>query len=120
MEILDIKMISGEEIISMVTNSSDMTVTLSHPLSFVMSYNHDDKTRGDVVFAPWMIGKSMDTDIILSKSHIIAMCKPSDEAKKAYMDATGIAETPVIPVRAPRQISAQAVGSHRSAPSASA
>lgn len=119
-EVVNLKLISGEEIISLSKSSTDMVLVLSKPLSFVMQYNPDSNSRGDVAFAPWMIGKDMNTDVPVSKSHILAMCEASAEAKNAYLDAIGYREETVVPTISRRGVASTPIGSHRSAPQASA
>lgn len=123
-DVVSIKLISGEEIIAIAKNSSDMMLVLGKPLSFVMQYNPENNSRGDVAFAPWMIGKDFEADVPVSKNHIIAMCESSAEARKSYLDAIGYTEeTPVMPIAsrggARGGAVASVMGSHRSAPTAS-
>lgn len=121
-DVVSIKMISGEEIITIVKSSSDMILVLNNPLSFVMQYNPENNSKGDVAFAPWMIGIEPNSDVPVSKNHILTMCNPSSEARTAYLNAIGYKEDRnVVPMTAKvGRGSKAAIGTHRSAPHASA
>lgn len=123
--VMSLKLISGEEIIALVKLTTDMTITITKPLSFVMQYDEQKPTSGNVAFAPWMIGADLDSEYAISKSHILSMNTSTSEAQKSYLEA--ISYTPPVPetktqsgARGSRGATATAIGNHRSAPQADA
>lgn len=79
------KLISGEEIITIVRNN-DKIKTIQRPLMFVLT-NNQDKKSNDVIFAPWIISSDFEGDVHLNSDKIMAECDPSKIALEKYIEA---------------------------------
>lgn len=87
MDIKLLKLTTGEEIISFVTEGTN-TVILKSPLILVMSRD-SEKAQGNIIFAPWLIGSDMESEIEIRKEVVIATVAPNEQAEIAYKQALG-------------------------------
>ena len=92
-----IKFITGEEVICKKVNdqtqSSD-TLCITTALTFVMGFNPEYPTQGEVSFSPWLVGASLTEKHIINKSAIITITKPAENVETKYNTALSMVLSP--------------------------
>lgn len=88
-KVVSVKLISGEEIIAKLTDESGAFYALYTPLMFVLSSEKTEDGRNNVVFAPWMVGVDMNSNIEIKKDKVLAVCSASKVAEEQYLEAIG-------------------------------
>ncbi len=88
-EIVSIKLITGEEIVTKVVDIRENELIVSYPLITVMTEDPNNPAKTRVMFAPWMV--SIDGERVhITKDKIIYVGDSSEEAANSYKTATGI------------------------------
>lgn len=81
-DIISIKLISGEEIITKLVNDDLVTVTISKPVSLITN-----NQTGQVALLP-LIFSGDDVELDIQKNHILAMIKTKAVHAKEYVKIT--------------------------------
>lgn len=110
-KIIIIKLISGEEIVCNKIKENDNGYEVVYPLSFVMAYNPEYPTQGEVSFSPWLVGSTLSDTHTISKNSIIAIVNPSSVVEEKYKTALGITGAS----QAPSQNSVKSISNNRGA-----
>lgn len=84
--IIAIKLVTGEEIIALKLGDDDHHLTVSRPVSMVMTENPDNPQQTRVVFAPWMVAAGKDI-VTIKSQHIIAISIAREDAATQYEEA---------------------------------
>jgi hypothetical protein len=83
-DVVSIKLINGDEIITRFESEDATTITINRPLALTMS-------GGGLGMIPWMFLGDKDT-MTLNKTHVFAMVPSKKEAADQYLSGTtGIA-----------------------------
>ena len=85
-DIKTIKLITGEEIICVVKQKNDATITITNPLMFTISKTTTEGLN-EVIFVPWLISVDRNKDIEFSTSKIILIADSSEISKEKYNEA---------------------------------
>lgn len=88
-----IKMITGEEIIALVSEVTDQVIKLKHPLTLVMTLPEAGGDQGQVAFAPWMLGLESGQEITLQISRVVYHGPARSDAATEYKSAIGFDDT---------------------------
>lgn len=95
--IVIIKFITGEEVICKKVNlqgqSSD-TLCITTALTFVMGFNPEYPTQGEVSFSPWLVGASLTEKHTVNKNTIITITKPAENVELKYKTALDVVLKP--------------------------
>ena len=87
-----IKFNSGEEIVCKTHGfTEDKKIIVSYGLTFVMGFNPEKPTQGEVSFSPWLVGAPLDQKNNVNISSTVTITVPSDVVKERYETAIGIA-----------------------------
>jgi hypothetical protein len=89
-EIMAIKLVTGEEIIACVKPVDGNTLEIMRPLTLVMTLPRPGEDQGQVAFAPWMLGLDSDHALRLPLTSIIYFGKAREDAAQEYISATGL------------------------------
>ena len=88
-----IKLITGEEIIALVTEVTESTLTIKRPLTLVMTMPEAGGDQGQVAFAPWMLGLDPNHEITLQLTRVVYYGPARHDAALEYHSATGFDDT---------------------------
>jgi len=86
-EIVTLKLITGEEILAKVVESTETSITLNKPLTLVLAGGHSG--QGMVAMAPFMLGITDDTNLTFDSSKILTKGKARPDAAAQYRQLTG-------------------------------
>jgi len=86
LEIVAIKLVTGEELIATKMSDDDSCLMVSRPLAMVMAENPDNPTQTRVMFTPWMIAAGKDNGSI-KNTHVIAVTAARTDAADQYIQA---------------------------------
>lgn len=88
-----IKFTSGEEIVCNTHgfSSDSKFIKVSNGLTFVMGFNPEYPTQGEVSFSPWLVGSELSSIKDVYVSTIVTIAEPSATVKERYSTALGIA-----------------------------
>lgn len=79
-----IKFITGEEVICKKIEDSGITIKIQSPLTFVMAFNPEYPTQGEVSFTPWLVGSDFFTVHTVNKNSTITITEPSETVNTKY------------------------------------
>lgn len=85
-----VKLVTGEEIIAMVTSVTESTITIKRPLTLVMTMPEAGGDQGQVAFAPWMLGLDANHEITLQLTRVVYYGPARSDAAQEYHAATGL------------------------------
>lgn len=87
-DIVTMKLITGEEIVSKVVALDTNTVTITKPM--VLNIALDEKTRrpGIQMYPFFLLGANPESRIPLRREHIVALLQGSDDIKSGYVANT--------------------------------
>lgn len=89
-QILSMKLVTGEEIIALHVYSGNGNYRVKRPLIMVMTEDPSTPNKAQVVFAPWMLGISADTEVTIRNEHILFMSDAAGDAAREYERATNL------------------------------
>lgn len=84
-----VKLITGEEIIALVTSVTESTITIKRPLTLVMTMPEAGGDQGQVAFAPWMLGLESNKEITLQLTRVVYYGPARSDAAQEYHAAVG-------------------------------
>lgn len=87
-----IKLVTGEEIIALVTSVTESTITIKCPLTLVMTMPEAGSDQGQVAFAPWMLGLDSSSELTLQLTRVVYYGPARTDAAIEYHAATGFDE----------------------------
>lgn len=79
-----VKFITGEEVICKKINETASTLIIKTPLTFVMAFNPEYPTQGEVSFTPWLVGSDFFTEHTVNRNCIITITIPSSTVNEKY------------------------------------
>jgi len=87
-EVIDIKLITGEEIISKVVDISEESITIQKPMQ--LSIGMDDRTKqvGIQMVPYFLLCSDHDAKLTIKNIHIIVSALANEQAKAGYIQNT--------------------------------
>ncbi|AXH72783.1 MAG: Sm-like domain protein [Caudoviricetes sp.] len=82
-----IKFITGEEVICKQISRENSCICIQSPLTFVMAFNPEYPTQGEVSFTPWLVGTDFFTNHTINISSTITITTPSEVVNTKYNNA---------------------------------